>query len=223
MPPRRTSAKPLRRRRPQTDERPRFVVYCEGTVTEPVYLNAFAALPETRRVAALDVRGTGYDPHRLVAEAKQARRSDPGARESRTEYWCVFDVEAPTPHLGLHDAVQMARDNGIGVAVSNPCFELWLILHYAEHQRWLDTEAAQSLRRHSDGSTGKGLDTHDYMQRRETAAGRARQLAQMHERDGRSFPDDNPSSGVFRLLEAIEQAPRQHGDPARPTSPHGLE
>ncbi|WP_419839403.1 RloB family protein [Candidatus Poriferisodalis sp.] len=223
MPTRRPSAKPLRRRRPQKDERPRFVIFCEGTVTEPVYLNAFAALPEIRRVAALDVRGMGYDPHRLVAEAKQARRSEPGARESRTEYWCVFDVEAPEPHQGLRDAVQMARDNGIGVAVSNPCFELWLILHHAEHTRWLDTEEAQSLRRHSDGSTGKGLDTVEYMQRRKTAAGRARQLAEMHERDGSSFPGDNPSSGIFRLLEAVEQAPRQHGGPAKPSPSHGLE
>ena len=26
----------------------------------------------------------------------------------------------------------MARDNGIRVAISNPCFELWLVLHYAQ-------------------------------------------------------------------------------------------
>ena len=35
-------------------------------------------------------------------------------------------------HPRVDDAKIMARDNGIGVAVSNPCIELWLYLHFAE-------------------------------------------------------------------------------------------
>lgn len=206
MPSRRRSAKPLRRRRPQADERKRFVIYCEGTVTEPMYLKALAALPETRRVAALDIRGMGFEPRRLVTEARNAQRQDAEAKHRQVEYWCVFDVEAPEPHHGLHDAIQMARDNGIRVAISNPCFELWLILHYAEHSRWLDTQAARSIRRQHDGSSGQGLDRGAYMQRREVATSRARRLAEMHERDRREAPDDNPSSNVHRLLQAVEEA-----------------
>lgn len=206
MPSRRRSAKPLRRGRPQADERKRFVIYCEGEVTEPMYFKALAALPEIRRTAALDIRGLGYGPRQLVAEARDARRTDAEAKGRHVEYWCVFDVEAPDPHHGLIDAIQMARDNGIHVAISNPCFELWLILHYAEHRRWLDTQAARSIRRRHDGSAGQGLDTGDYMQRRDTASSRAQRLAEMHERDGRGIPDNNPSSNAYRLLQAVEEA-----------------
>ena len=150
----------------------------------------------------------GFGPRRLVEEARQARRSEPDAGDQRTDYWCVFDVEAPKQHHGLNDAFQMARDNGIGVAISNPCFELWLILHYAEHSRWISNQKARSIRHEHDGSTGKQLDSSAYMQRREAAVRRARRLAEAHESAERNFPQDNPSSSVYLLLDAVEQSSR---------------
>ncbi len=43
--------------------------------------------------------------------------------------WCVFDVD---DHPAILDAKQMARSNGIDLAISNPCIELWLLLHFRE-------------------------------------------------------------------------------------------
>ena len=34
--------------------------------------------------------------------------------------------------------VASAGANGIRLAISNPCFELWLILHFQDHTAWLD-------------------------------------------------------------------------------------
>lgn len=62
----------------------------------------------------------GCEPSGLVEEARAAKRSERGQSTGITEYWCVFDVEAPTRHPRLNEAVQMARDNGINVAISNP-------------------------------------------------------------------------------------------------------
>ena len=42
------------------------------------------------------------------------------------------------------------------------------------------------------------------MPRRADAARRARALTTKHVGDGTEFPKDNPSSGMYRLLEAIE-------------------
>lgn len=173
-------------------------------MTEPVYLKALAALPTVRESAALDIRGTGFDPRRLVAAAKKAKQSEPNTSGSGTEYWCVFDVEAPTPHHGLNDAVQMARDNGISVAISNPCFELWLILHLADHRRWVSNQDARTRRSELDGSTGKQLDSPVYMRNRDHAAQRAQALDAEHRSAQRVHPADNPSSGVHLLLTAIE-------------------
>lgn len=204
MAPRRRGERPLRRRAPQIDERARFVIFCEGELTEPLYLKAFAALQEVRSTATLDVRGMGCEPRKLVEEARNVKRSERRHWTGVTEYWCVFDVEAPTQHARLHDAVQMARDNGISVAISNPCFELWLVLHYADHESWIDNDDCRSLRRQHDGSLGKSLDGAAYMPRRREAIMRAKQLETLHASANREFPNDNPSSGVYRLLEAIE-------------------
>ena len=155
-------------------------------------------------MATLKIHGLGYEPRRLVEEARAAKRSERGQSNGATEYWCVFDVEAPTPHARLHEAVQMARDNGISVAVSNPCFELWLVLHYTDHEGWINNDDCRSLRRQHDGSQGKGVDGAAYMPRRRDAIMRARRLASLHASANRELPDDNPSSGLYRLLEAVE-------------------
>lgn len=209
MAPRRRGDRPLRRRSPRIDELARFVIFCEGELTEPLYLKAFASLQEVRKVATLDIRGMGCEPRRLVEEARAAKRNERGQATGATEYWCVFDVEAPTQHARLHDAVQMARDNGINVAISNPCFELWLLLHHADHERWIDNDDCLSLLRQHDSSRSKSLDGANYMPRRHQAIKRARRLAMLHASANRESPNDNPSSGVYRLLEAIEPTEEQ--------------
>lgn len=206
MAPRRRDKRPLRRRAPQIDERARFVILCEGELTEPLYLKAFAALQEVRRIATLDVHGMGYEPRRLVEEARAMKHNERRQRAGATEYWCVFDVEAPRRHARLDEAVRMARDNGINVAISNPCFELWLVLHYTDHERWIDNDDCRSLRRQHDGSKGKGLDGAAYMPRRHEAIERAKRLVTSHDSAKRHLPHDNPSSDMYRLLEAIEPA-----------------
>lgn len=196
--------RPLRRRAPKIDQRSRFVILCEGELTEPHYLKAFARLPNVRAVATLDIRGLGYEPRRLVEEAREVRRQEGRQGSGSTQYWCVFDVEAPKQHHRLLEAVQMAHDNDIHVAVSNPCFELWLLLHYVDRESWLDNGACRTLRHKQDGSQGKSLDSAVYMQRLTEAMQRSRRLEVLHERAGRELPNNNPSSSVHRLLQAID-------------------
>ena len=175
-------------------------------MTEPLYLKAFASLQEVRSVATLDIRGMGCEPRKLVEEARAVKRSERGQSTGFTKYWCVFDVEAPTQHPRLNEAVQMARDNGISVAISNPCFELWLVLHYTDRESWIDNDGCRSLLRQHDNSQGKSLDGAAYVPRRHQAVTRAKRLAMLHASANRELPDDNPSSGLYLLLEAVEHS-----------------
>lgn len=202
---RRRGERPLRRRAPQRDELARFVIFCEGTLTEPLYLKAFASLEKVRDVATLDIRGMGCDPRRLVEHAKEAKRLERRQQTGSTSYWCVFDVEAPRPHARLSDAVQMARDNDISVAISNPCFELWLVLHHTDRDRWINNDDCRGLLRQFDNSQGKRLVGDVYMSLRYEAIKRAKRLAALHASASRVRPDDNPSSSLYCLLEAIDQ------------------
>ena len=193
-------ASDLKRRTGTRPERRTFVILCEGTVTEPDYLEALKRLPEVREVASVEIRGSAGVPLKLVEAAIEVKREN----NAIDEVWCVFDVEAPQTHPNLNEARARARDNEIKTAVSNPCFEIWLVLHFKTRSAWLTTDEAVKLRREQDLTTGKEVANGVYMQHRKTAALRAREPSKRHTDNGTSFPDDNPSSGMFRLLEAIE-------------------
>ena len=46
--------------------------------------------------------------------------------EEKDEVWAVFDRDE---HPQFEEAVRLCEQNGVKVGRSNPCFEVWLILH----------------------------------------------------------------------------------------------
>lgn len=205
---RQSSSKPLARRAAFREPKRTIVVFCEGAVTEPDYLSALKALPEVRDVAAVKIRiehsAAGSAPMTLVESASQFRAAKSSESAEVDQVWCIFDVEWPINHPRLHDAIELARGGGVELAISNPCFELWLALHFADHTAWLDNGDAHQLRSGHDKSVDKRVDGALYMHRRQEAAERAKALEANHFANGTEFPDNNPSSGMFRFLEAVE-------------------
>jgi hypothetical protein len=185
-----------------------LLVICEGTRTEPDYLRALKQQPTVRDVAAVDLRvetGKGKtNAGSLVSIAVAARNIAIDAEGEIDEFWCVFDVEWPVNQPGLNQAVEQANQHDIHVAISNPCFELWLILHFQDQNSWLSSNDACKLRARLDGSKGKGLSAGLYMPRAADAAIRAKALDNRHRANDSRFPRDNPSSGMHFLLTSIQ-------------------
>jgi hypothetical protein len=113
-----------------------FVIATEGTDTEPAY---FRGLQERELIDRSRVRieviatpredGTSAPKHvlrRLDAFAARYR-----LLEGLDELWLVVDVDR-WPEQQLSEVGQEATQKGFSLAVSNPCFELWLLLHVAE-------------------------------------------------------------------------------------------
>lgn len=119
------------------------------------------------------------------------------------EIWCAFDVEWPENHPQLREAVALATSNGIRVAISNPCFELWLILHFRNQTAFMTNDQARKTRHECDGSRDQSLDGRLYMAHRSEAVGRAKALDMRHRGDRTAFPQDNPSSGMHRLVTSL--------------------
>ena len=190
--------------------RPRrtLLVFCEGERTEPEYLAALRREPSIREAASVDIRWRRetigiVPPLTLVQRAVKARERTTDERAEIDEVWCLFDVEWPQNHPNLRQALALAQSNDVKVAVSNPCFELWLALHFRPCAGLLTTSEAEKLRRQLDGRSDKGVDGATYMPLREEASGRARRLDDEHRQSGRAFPKDNPSSGMYKLLDAL--------------------
>jgi RloB-like protein len=70
------------------------------------------------------VRAKGQAPKNLIMYASTM------SLEEFDEKWCVVD----TDEFDLDDAARIAAEKSVHLAVSNPCFELWLLLH---HREWL--------------------------------------------------------------------------------------
>jgi hypothetical protein len=203
---RRNDDRALTRRAPSRAPLPLLLVVCEGEVTEPQYLRGFSQAQGANTVR-LHIQAPGGDPRALVERASELR-DDAAARAARErdenlaydEVWCVFDVD---DHARLQAASELAQRKGIDLAVSNPSFELWLILHFREQGAHLTSRrAAQLLAKHI-------RDYRKHVRYEELAAGyphaveRAASLERRHREAGTD--GGNPSTGVYRLTERIRQ------------------
>ncbi len=130
------------RGRPGREPEPAVLIVTEGEKTEPKY---FEGLRSALRLAATSVevvKAPGTDPGTIVkhgidkhlARMKEAKR---GAGVAYEEVWAVFDSEQRLGTEQLHRALDLARREGIHVAMSSPCFEYWLILHYEYTTRYM--------------------------------------------------------------------------------------
>lgn len=196
-------SQPLKRR-PSLPAIRRIAIFVEGEKTEPGYLTHWHRAHRDR--VHVDIsRGLGA-PMTVVDHAVQQKRHE--AKEARRgrgrasdEYWCVFDVDQ---HPNVRAAVEKALANGVSVAVSNPCIELWFILHFQDHTAHVERDAAQALSKQLL-KCDKILNDHALQElaaRFPDAKARAIALDDKHFGDGRPARS-NPSSGVWRLVDRI--------------------
>ena len=143
-------------------------------------------------------------PDALVRRAREYVRSQP-RKKADWEFdaiWCVFDTDE---HLKLAQAMEDARHAGIEVAVSNPCFELWLVLHLHDQTAYIHRHDVQRLANESGLSDGKRISESagtTLVGAFPTAKARAQTLDQRHDENG-SPPRSNPSTDVWRLVDEL--------------------
>lgn len=214
--PRRDRERRPGRREPTRERKPRLLIVSEGVVTERQYFEGLIRLCRNPRVQLVFAREQG-EPLTLVRIAKQYRQEALDRARAEADQnlifesvWCVFDVDE---HRKIPDARQMARDNQIELAISNPCFELWLLLHFAEPPGQEDRHAIR--RRVGDHVAGydKAVPFDRFAPGVEAAIRRARRLDRLQESAG--TPGGNPSTGVHALAVMIrEEEVRDETGPA---------
>jgi len=133
---------------------------------------------------------------------KKARRN---LYEKRDQIWAVFDRDA---HPRFQDAVKLCAKSGVKVARSNPCFEVWLILHFQDFHK---PDGRQKVQEHFrklcpeyDPKKGKTPDCIKLVGTLGQAEKRAATQLKRRTDEGSAFGP--PSTTVHLLIEAVRQA-----------------
>lgn len=202
FPPHRLTKRKLGKREPNSW----FIAVCEGSNTEPAYLNEFIQDYGNGLVTIDLVYGSGM-PMTIVDEAvsrkKRALKTmKKDGFDQLFEVWAIFDIDE---HPNIDQAIDKARGNNIKVARSNPCFEIWPVLHLFYQRAHIDRRQLQRLLArlmpNYDKRTGKQIDypliKDNYLIARDRAA---QQLEQHREVDDAHA---NPSTNIYKLLDKI--------------------
>ncbi|MFD9699543.1 RloB family protein [Lentzea sp. NPDC059081] len=151
-----------------------------GRCTEPAYFNGLARA----RGARVKVRQKTDSPENLVRYAKSIYTKD-----EYDSVWCVVDVD----DFDIMAARVEAARQGVELAVSEPCFEVWLLLHFIDHRAHVDNgKAACKLLAKHVPAYDKKLDYAAFEGGVDMAVKRAKEL-----------PAGNPSTDVWRLVEVL--------------------
>jgi hypothetical protein len=187
-----------------------LLVFAEGVRTEVQYLNFWYR--RHRAGILVEIAETHGTPMTLVEAAIERRRSEQreerrGRGRAHDEYWCVFDRDE---HPRFEEAVKLAQENHIFLAVSNPCLELWFVWHFEEQAAHVERGDIQRRSKEILGCektlTESALVKLGETARYDAAKRRATRMDVKHEGDG-SPPGANPSSGTYCLIDRVRQSP----------------
>lgn len=119
----------FRRRPPFLPYRKLFLIATEGAKTEPIYFGIFNSPQATIHVKLLPARKHDSSPPQVLKRAKEfVKEKGVGKKD---EVWLVMDRDQWTDEQ-LERVFIGCRASAFNLAVSNPQFEYWLLLHFED-------------------------------------------------------------------------------------------
>lgn len=204
----------LRRAPPTRSPKQKFIIYSEGKNTEPDYFksirtNLFGALIDIEMIDAAGVPMTIAEKACERAAAMKRSRKQKSSFEEDDEIWAIFDRDE---HPKVQEALEKCKNGNVGIGFSDPCFELWLLLHLKNFDRLDDRHQVQAeLAKVCESYDPKGRKSADFTKFAEVveyAEKRAEQ--QLKRREAEDQPPKRPFTTVFRLTQKMREAHRAY-------------
>ena len=159
------------------ETRDKLFIISEGEKTEKKYFRNYR-----KRGCGLEIKTPNTsrtDPIGLVEFAERQIRKHGLEPEGDDEVWCVFDVDENEEKI--HDAVEKASEKGIKIALSNPCFEIWYLLHFELRQTRLSCdETIDNLKKYVQDYSKNEDVFYDILDGRQDAISHAEKLNEIH-------------------------------------------
>lgn len=184
---------------------PKFLIIavCEGKNTEPAYLKCFAKHYGNGLVEIESLAPSGA-PLTIVQKAVTRKKELDAKKKTDSfdvlyEVWAVFDVDE---HPNIPQAVNMAKDNNIHTAISNPCIEIWPLLHFTFYRSHIHRHDLQrELAKYMGSYKPDGSKIIDYEQiKADFNIAKTRAEKQLIEHEVVGDPFGNPSTTFYKLL-----------------------
>lgn len=166
--------------------RPNFFVFCEGKteITYVKFLRSVFRVP-------IQVVTKKSDSNISVDFIEHSKRDYVQTQNDKTFLMFDLDVEGMLEHL--------RKISQVTLLVSNPCVELWFLMHYEDVGKEITTESCiRKLMAHSpqyEKGTLSESEKRILVENMSKAVERAKKLKEY----------GNPSSSVYRLIEEMER------------------
>lgn len=190
----------MARRRRQVrprQQQPRHVVLTEGTVTEVDYFIGLNRITTGCRIV-VPRQLCGKSPNNLVGAAiryRRQKRAD-GDWTDADRIWCVVDRDE---WPDLEETRRRADLRDVGLLITSPCFEFWLLLHFEDCRRFLTKEQLRHAVRAHLPEFRKAVDFGALRDAVSVATERARILDAIKHR-----ATDLPRSDLHRLIGVLQ-------------------
>jgi len=182
-------------------------VFTEGNKTEPQYFEGTNPKSPFLKVLCFGSKHKS-SPRQILKRVKNFLEKKHRAMPSKI--WIVVDRDSWDP-AELDELVRWARESPRHhLAVSNPNFEYWLLLHFEDAGRLGSKECLRHLRRHISGYT-KDLDARHFTLERIVLA-----ISRGKKRDSppcKGWPRIPGVTTVYRLMEVILEKSKRKGQP----------
>jgi hypothetical protein len=192
----------LRRKAGVRELKRRILIVCEDDVSAPNYLEA---LKKKFKLTAASIRivgsGSRSQPIQVVTRAieeKDKSQGEASGAEPFEQVWCVIDGDYGAK---VKPARKLAIESGIQLAISTPCFEYWVLLHFQEYGTSENqcNDVIHVLKTHIPDYEKGSCEFDDVVKEVHTAAERSRKTRWQ----GVPAEEQNPCSDMHLLIDAI--------------------
>jgi hypothetical protein len=197
----------LRRQAPRKEPYDRVLIVCEGEKTETNYFRELCDIQKLSTANIVVMQGEGNDPVSVVKTAKSRQDRERKQGEKYDRVYCVFDRDE---HANYREGCQKAEKENFVCALSNPCFEYWLLLHFRDSRAPYARSGGRTAAQNCEYDLKKEFPAYrkghqglfkELLPRLPVAKKRAASIL----KDARRTKEDNPSTRVHELVEYLER------------------
>jgi hypothetical protein len=197
------------------DQRKLVILACEGEKTEVNYFRSvFEELKQKKQLASgscVIAKHSHTNPTGVLSDLLNHKTEFGGTYKDFQHRWIVIDRDPERTNGGGHtvedfqSAINQSSKHKVNVAWSNPCFELWILLHYDLRESSIDRDDFSSKLRDRLGREYSKNDTEIFNTIRSRLDVALRNSRTLYDRSkGKQPHENNPCTTIFQLIESVQ-------------------